>query len=73
MAVLSPLTRPAVCCAYECLRIVNYLSHSTVVDIQTLLILGNVLSNSMNAGTAWCLLGPSTIPVAPATAVHCSK
>ena len=48
---------PAVCCAYECLRIVNYLSHATLVDIQTLLILGNVLSNNMNAGVAWSLLG----------------
>jgi len=46
-----------VCCAYECLRIINYLSHSTLVDIQTLLILGNVISNNMNAGVAWSFLG----------------
>jgi hypothetical protein len=46
-----------VCCAYECLRIVNYLSHSTIVDIQNLLVLGNVISNNMNAGVAWALLG----------------
>jgi hypothetical protein len=46
-----------VCCAYECLRIVNYLSHSTIVDIQNLVVLGNVISNNMNAGVAWALLG----------------
>jgi hypothetical protein len=46
-----------VCCAYECLRFVNYLSRSTVVDIQNLLVLGNVISNNMDAGVAWSLLG----------------
>ena len=46
-----------VCCAYECLRIINYLSHSTLYDIQNLLVLGNVISNNMNAGVTWCLLG----------------
>jgi hypothetical protein len=51
------LTFSQVCCAYECLRIVNYLSHSTIVDIQNLLVLGNVISNNMNAGVAWALLG----------------
>jgi hypothetical protein len=46
-----------VCCAYECLRIVNYLSCADQQDIQTLLIIGNVLSNNMNPGIAWALLG----------------
>jgi hypothetical protein len=46
-----------VCCAYECLRVVNYLSRSTLLDIQNLLVLGNVISNNMNAGVAWSLLG----------------
>ena len=46
-----------VCCAYECLRIVNYLSCCQLDDIQNLLVLGNVISNSMNAGVAWSLLG----------------
>jgi len=49
----------AVCCAYECLRIINYLSCSQLEDIQNLLVLGNVLSNNMNAGVAWALLGES--------------
>jgi TNP1/EN/SPM transposase len=48
---------PIVCCAYECLRTINYLSRSTLVDIQNLLVLGNVISNNMNAGVAWSFLG----------------
>lgn len=48
-----------VCCAYECLRIINYLSHSNLSDVQNLLVLGNVISNNMNAGVAWSLLGKS--------------
>jgi hypothetical protein len=28
-----------------------------LIDIQNLLVLGNVLSNNMNAGVAWSLLG----------------
>jgi hypothetical protein len=48
-----------VCCAYECLRLVNYLSRSTLPDIQNLLVLGNVISNNMDAGVAWSLLGSS--------------
>jgi hypothetical protein len=46
-----------VCCAYECLRIINYLSCTQLEDIQNLLVLGNVISNNMNAGVAWSLLG----------------
>ncbi|KAM7200367.1 C6 transcription factor [Naviculisporaceae sp. PSN 640] len=46
-----------VCCAYECLRIINYLSCCQLDDLQNLLVLGNVISNSMNAGVAWTLLG----------------
>jgi hypothetical protein len=46
-----------VCCAYECLRIVNYYTQTTLEDLQILLILGNVISNNMNAGTSWSLLG----------------
>ncbi|KIW19497.1 hypothetical protein PV08_00069 [Exophiala spinifera] len=46
-----------VCCAYECLRISNHLSRPTPVDIQSLLVIGNVIANNMNAGVAWSLLG----------------
>ncbi|KAK1760174.1 C6 transcription factor [Echria macrotheca] len=58
-----------VCCAYECLRIVNYLSCSQLDDIQNLLVLGNVISNSMNAGVAWALLG-LTIRLAQGLGLH---
>lgn len=46
-----------VCCAYECLRIINYLSNANILDIENLLVLGNVISNNMNAGVTWSLLG----------------
>ncbi len=46
-----------VCCSFECLRFTNFLSHATLENIQTLLILGNVISNNMNAGVAWTLMG----------------
>jgi hypothetical protein len=39
-----------VCCSFECLRITNFFSHSNLESIQTLLILGNVISNNNNAG-----------------------
>ncbi|KAF2101881.1 hypothetical protein NA57DRAFT_64544 [Rhizodiscina lignyota] len=46
-----------VCCSFECLRVANFLSRATLETIQTLLVLGNVISNNMNAGVAWSLLG----------------
>jgi hypothetical protein len=46
-----------ICCSFECLRFTNFLSHATLENIQTLLILGNVISNNMNAGVAWSLMG----------------
>ncbi|KAF2271230.1 uncharacterized protein EI97DRAFT_463019 [Westerdykella ornata] len=46
-----------ICCSFECLRFTNFLSHATLETIQTLLIIGNVLSNNMNAGVAWSLMG----------------
>lgn len=45
------------CCSFECLRFTNFLSHATLENIQTLLILGNVNSNNMNAGVSWSLMG----------------
>ena len=59
----------AVCCAYECLRIINYLSRATLIDLQTLLVLGKVISNNMNAGVAWSLLG-LTIRLAQSLGLH---
>jgi hypothetical protein len=39
-----------VCCSFECMRITNFFSHSSLETIQTMLILGNVISNNNNAG-----------------------
>ncbi|GME40218.1 hypothetical protein GTA08_BOTSDO10819 [Neofusicoccum parvum] len=58
-----------ICCSFECLRITNFLSHSNLETIQTLLILGNVMSNNMNAGVAWSLLG-LTIRLAQSQGLH---
>lgn len=54
---LDLTSRVFVCCSFECLRLTNFLSNPSLENIQTLLILGNVISNTMNAGVAWALLG----------------
>ncbi|KAK3054495.1 hypothetical protein LTS18_012005, partial [Coniosporium uncinatum] len=46
-----------VCCSFECLRFANFMSSPNLEIIQTLLVLGNVVANNMNAGVAWSLLG----------------
>ncbi|KAJ5888619.1 hypothetical protein N7495_008660 [Penicillium taxi] len=46
-----------VSCAYQCLRMLNYVSQPTVEIIQILLIIINVLSYNMNAGASYTLLG----------------
>ncbi|KAJ5919856.1 hypothetical protein N7454_009691 [Penicillium verhagenii] len=51
------LTFDAVSCAYQCLRMLNYVSQPTVEVIQILLIISNVLSYNMNAGASYTLLG----------------
>ncbi|KAF2147141.1 uncharacterized protein K452DRAFT_217301 [Aplosporella prunicola CBS 121167] len=58
-----------VCCSFECLRSTNFLSHSSLESIQSLLILGNVMSNNMNAGVSWSLLG-LTIRLAQSLGLH---
>lgn len=58
-----------VCCSFECLRFTNFLSQPTLETIQTLLILGNVISNNMNAGISWSLLG-LTIRLAQSLGLH---
>lgn len=47
----------AVSCAYQCLRMLNYVSQPTVEVIQILLIISNILSYNMNAGASYTLLG----------------
>lgn len=46
-----------VCCSYQCLRMTNFLSQPTIEAIQTLLVIGNVLSYNMNPGISYVLLG----------------
>ncbi|KAF3479737.1 uncharacterized protein GIQ15_06713 [Arthroderma uncinatum] len=48
-----------VCCSYQFLRATNFLSQPTLEAIQTLLIIGNVLSYNMNPGVSYVLLGMS--------------
>jgi len=55
--LLTPCSLLVVCCSFECLRLTNFLSSPTLETIQTLLALGNVISNNMNPGVAWSLLG----------------
>jgi hypothetical protein len=58
-----------VCCSFECLRLINYFAHANLDDIQNLLVLGNVISNNMNAGVAWSLLG-LTIRLSQSLGLH---
>ncbi|EEP79104.1 predicted protein [Uncinocarpus reesii 1704] len=46
-----------VCCSYQCLRAMNFVSQPNLQAIQTLLIIGNVLSYNMNPGASYVLLG----------------
>ncbi|KAF2000568.1 hypothetical protein P154DRAFT_465791 [Amniculicola lignicola CBS 123094] len=58
-----------ICCSFECLRFTNFLSHATLENIQTMLILGNAISNNMNAGVAWSLMG-LTVRLAQTLGLH---
>jgi hypothetical protein len=49
--------RLPVSCAYQCLRMLNYVSQPTLEVIQVLLIISHVLSYNMNAGASYTLLG----------------
>lgn len=50
-----------VSCAYQCLRNGNFLSQPSMEAVQTLLIIGDVLSYNMNPGIAYVTFGRSTI------------
>ena len=41
----------------ECFRFTNFLSIPTLESVQALLVLCHVISNNMNAGTSWNLIG----------------
>lgn len=46
-----------ICCAYQALRMSNFLTHPSLETIQALLIVGNALSYNMNPGVSYVLLG----------------
>ncbi|KAK2867749.1 hypothetical protein FQN49_003507, partial [Arthroderma sp. PD_2] len=48
-----------ICCSYQFLRATNFVSQPTLEAVQTLLIIGNVLSYNMNPGVSYILLGMS--------------
>ena len=56
------LTATKVCCAYQALRMTNFMAHPSLEAIQTLLIIGNVLSYNMNPGCSYILLGMDNLP-----------
>ncbi|EME81452.1 uncharacterized protein MYCFIDRAFT_139761 [Pseudocercospora fijiensis CIRAD86] len=58
-----------VCCSFESLRFCNFLSQPHIESIQALIIIGNVMTNNMNAGTAWSVLG-LTIRLAQGLGLH---
>jgi hypothetical protein len=45
------------CCAYQALRMTNFLTHPSVETVQAFLVIGNVLSFNMNPGVSYILLG----------------
>ena len=46
-----------ICCSYQTLRMTNFMTHPSLETIQTLLIIGNVLSYNMNPGVSYIILG----------------
>ncbi|KAK0978103.1 hypothetical protein LTS01_012839 [Friedmanniomyces endolithicus] len=58
-----------VCCSVESLRYTNFLSQPHLESIQALIVIGMVIANNMNAGTAWSLLG-LTIRLAQGLGLH---
>ncbi|KAK3724353.1 hypothetical protein LTR37_000977 [Vermiconidia calcicola] len=58
-----------ICCSFECLRFTNFLSQATIESIQSLVVIGNVMTNNLNAGTSWSLLG-LTIRLAQGLGLH---
>ena len=58
--MISASNTTPVCCSYQCLRSTNFMSRPSIEAIQTLLIIGNVLSYNMNPGVSYILLGQSS-------------
>lgn len=53
----SSMCQLYISCAYQCLRNANFLSQPNMESIQTLLIIGDVLSYNMNPGVAYVTFG----------------
>ncbi|KZF22152.1 hypothetical protein L228DRAFT_268641 [Xylona heveae TC161] len=66
------LSQVYICCSFQCLRLTNFLQLPSMEAIQALLIIGNVLSNNMNPGASWALLG-MTIRVAQSVGLHIER
>ena len=47
----------AACCAFQCLRLSNFISFPDIATIQALILLVNFLQNQANAGASWSMLG----------------
>jgi hypothetical protein len=55
--------------SFQSLRVVNFLAQPSLMCVQTLLILGNVLQNDMKPEAAWILLG-TTSRIAQSLGIH---
>jgi hypothetical protein len=55
--------------SFQCLRMANFLLRPSLLCIQTLLILGNVLQNDMKPEAAWIMLG-TTARMAQSLGLH---
>ena len=65
----SLASRVFVCLSFQCLRSTNFFQRPSVQNVQTMLLIGNVLQNDLNPGVAWTLLG-LTIRSAQSIGVH---
>ncbi|RAL66828.1 hypothetical protein DID88_007611 [Monilinia fructigena] len=58
--------------SFECLRMANFLTQPSLLCVQALLLLGNVLQNDTKPETAWMLLG-TTARMAQSLGIHTPK
>ncbi|KAA8570311.1 hypothetical protein EYC84_002614 [Monilinia fructicola] len=58
--------------SFQCLRMANFLTRPSLLCIQTLLLLGNVLQNDTKPESAWMLLG-TTARMAQSLGIHTQK
>ncbi|KAB8299097.1 hypothetical protein EYC80_001215 [Monilinia laxa] len=58
--------------SFQCLRMANFLTRPSLLCVQTLLLLGNVLQNDTKPESAWMLLG-TTARMAQSLGIHTQK